>query len=89
MAGNTSDYYKKNPEAKQKRLKQQRAYNKTSKGKSLRINANKANRQLGTYGNGDGKDASHTAPNRAKLEIASKNRQRKGSYAPGKGKRIA
>ena len=38
---------------------QQKAYNKTKKGKALRVNANKLNRKLGTYGNGDGKDAAH------------------------------
>ena len=38
---------------------QQKAYNKTPKGKALRKNANKLNRQLGTYGNGDGLDAAH------------------------------
>ena len=38
---------------------QQKAYNKTPKGKALRKNANKLNRKLGTYGNGDGLDAAH------------------------------
>ena len=38
---------------------QQKAYNKTKKGLALRVNANRLNRQLGTYGNGDGKDAAH------------------------------
>ena len=38
---------------------QQKAYNKTKKGKALRVNANRLNRKLGTYGNGDGKDAAH------------------------------
>ena len=38
---------------------QQKAYNKTKKGKALRVNANRLNRQLRTYGNGDGKDAAH------------------------------
>ena len=38
---------------------QQKAYNRTKKGKRLRVNANRLNRQLGTYGNGDGKDAAH------------------------------
>ena len=38
---------------------QQKAYNKTKKGKALRVNANRLIRQLGTYGNGDGKDAAH------------------------------
>ena len=55
----TAEYYKSNPKAKAKRLKQQKRYNKTKKGLALRVNANRLNRQLGTYGNGDGKDAAH------------------------------
>ena len=55
----TSEYYKKNPKARKKRLKQQAKYNKTKKGLSLRVNANKLNRKLGTYGNRDGMDAAH------------------------------
>ena len=54
---NTSSYYKSNPAAKQRRLTQQKKYNKTQKGLALRVNANRLNRDLGTYGNGDGKDA--------------------------------
>ena len=84
MAKSTSDYYKSNPEAKAKRLKQQAKYNKTKKGVALRVKANKLNRKLGTYGNGDGKDASHTSSNNGKLEIPSKNRAR-----PRKGKKYA
>ena len=38
---------------------QQKAYNKTKKGLKIRVNANKLNWKLGTYGNGDGKDAAH------------------------------
>ena len=57
--GRTSDYYKKNPEARKRRLKQQSAYQKTSKGSSIKKNANKLNRKLGTYGNRDGRDAAH------------------------------
>tara|TARA_B100001057_G_scaffold122406_1_gene121263 strand:+ start:924 stop:1160 length:237 start_codon:yes stop_codon:yes gene_type:complete len=38
---------------------QQKAYNKTRKGLKLRTRANALNRKLGTYGNGDGKDAAH------------------------------
>ena len=55
----TSEYYKKNPKAAAKRRKQQAKYNKTSKGLAIRVNANKLNRKLGTYGNGDGMDAAH------------------------------
>ena len=59
MARKTSKYYKKNPKAAAKRRKQQRKYNKTRKGLRIRVNANKLNRKLGTYGNRDGMDAAH------------------------------
>jgi hypothetical protein len=55
----TAKYYRQNREARLRRLKQQRKYNKTKKGLALRVNANRLNRQLGTYGNGDGRDAAH------------------------------
>lgn len=84
MAGNTSNYYKQNPEARQKRLKQQKRYNKTAEGLKIRTDANKLNRQLGTYGNGDGMDASHTGPNSGKKENPSANRRR-----PRTGKKYA
>ena len=41
-----------------------------------RSELNKENRRRGTYGNGDGKDASHTGPNSGKLESPKKNRSR-------------
>ena len=84
MAGSTSEYYKKNPAARRRRLKQQAKYNKTTKGLKIRTAANKLNRKLGTYGNGDGKDASHTGPNKGKLESPKANRTR-----PRKGKKYA
>ena len=59
MVGNTAEYYRKNPEARKKRLVQQSKYNKTDKGLKIRVNANKLNRKLGTYGNGDGLDVAH------------------------------
>jgi hypothetical protein len=73
---NTSSYYKSNPRAKRRRLKQQARYNKTQKGLKIRTAANKLNRKLGTYGNGDGKDASHTGPGKGVVEKASTNRRR-------------
>ena len=73
---NTSSYYKSNPRAKRRRLKQQARYNKTQKGLKIRTAANKLNRKLGTYGNGDGKDASHTDPGKGRVETASTNRRR-------------
>ena len=73
----TSSYYKSNPAAKQKRLTQQKKYNKTKKGLALRVNANRLNRQLGTYGNGDGKDAAHYkgSTTKGRLQKASTNRK--------------
>ena len=55
----TSEYYKKNPEARKRRLKQHAKYNKTKRGLAYRVNANKLNKKLGTYGNRDGMDAAH------------------------------
>ena len=73
----TSEYYKSNPDAKAKRLKQQKRYNKTKKGLALRVNANKLNRKLGTYGNGDGKDAAHYkgSDTKGRLQSPSENRK--------------
>ena len=74
---NTSSYYKKNPKAAEKRRVQQRKYNKTAKGSSIRKNANKLNRNLGTYGNGDGKDAAHYkgSTTEGRLQAPSTNRK--------------
>ena len=91
MAGKTSEYYKKNPKARAKRNEQQKRYNKSGKGNAIAKRANRANRALGTYGNGDGKDAAHTSKNRAKLTSPKENRTlpRKGKkYSSGKGRKI-
>ena len=83
-SGKTSQYYKKNPAARKRRLKQQAKYNKKEKGLKIRVAANKLNRQLGTYGNGDGQDASHTGKGTGKLESMKINRSR-----PRKGRKYA
>ena len=88
----TSEYYKKNPQKRKERNAQQTRYNKSGKGNKIAREANRANRALGTYGNGDGKDAAHTSKNRAKLQSPSVNRAnpRKGKkYSSGKGRKIA
>jgi hypothetical protein len=72
--GKTQTYYDNNPAANKRRLKQQAEYNK--KNLHIRTAANKLNRELGTYGNGDGLDASHTGPGKGKLEKPSTNRRR-------------
>ena len=84
MAKSTAEYYRKNPEARKKRLKQQSAYQKTEKGKAIKNNANKLNRKLGTYGNGDGLDASHykgstTEGRTQKAEVNRKSRKKNRS----------
>lgn len=84
MAKSTANYYQQNPEANAKRLKQQAKYNQTKEGLKIRTAANKLNRKLGTYGNGDGMDASHTGPNTGKLEKPTPNRKR-----PRTGKKYA
>tara|TARA_B100000900_G_scaffold155261_1_gene131900 strand:+ start:327 stop:590 length:264 start_codon:yes stop_codon:yes gene_type:complete len=76
MAKSTSDYYKKNPAAKRKRLKQQAKYNKRKDQVSKRVELNRENRRRGTYGNGDKKDVSHTKCGTTVLEGRSKNRAR-------------
>ena len=73
----TSEYYKKNPEARKKRLEQQKRYNKTKRGLEIRVNANKLNRKLGTYGNGDNKDAAHYKGSKTKGRLQSPSVNRK------------
>ena len=75
--GETAKYYQKNRAANQRRLKQQARYNKTKKGLALRVNANRLNRQLGTYGNGDGKDAAHYKGSTTKGRLQSPSTNRK------------
>ena len=79
MAKSTSEYYKKNPEARKKRLKQQARYNRKSMQIKKRVELNRENRKRGTYGNGDGKDVSHKKDGSTVLEKASKNRARNRS----------
>ena len=79
MAKSTSEYYKKNPEARRKRLKQQARYNRKSMQIKKRVELNRENRKRGTYGNGDGKDVSHKKDGSTILEKASKNRARNRS----------
>ena len=73
----TAKYYRQNREARLRRLKQQKQYNKTKKGLALRVNANRLNRQLGTYGNGDGRDAAHYKGSTTKGRLQSPSENRK------------
>ena len=81
--GKTSRYYAKlkweNPQKyKDTRIAQQTRYNKEGPGNEIARKATALNRKLGTYGNGDGKDASHNmkGPGKHGTENASTNRAR-------------
>ena len=76
--GRTQRYYDANPEANQKRLKQQSKYQKTKKGKKLKHDAYVASLQIGSKG--DGKDVSHTK-NGVVLASPKANRSKKGIHA--------
>ena len=77
----TSEYYKKNPEARKKRLEYQKEYNKRPGQKAKRAELNRLNREKGTYGNGDKKDVSHRRNGSTFMEAQSKNRARNRSRA--------
>lgn len=81
----TAKYYRSNPKAREKKKEYDTKYHSSSKRRAYRSELNKENRRRGTYGNGDGKDVSHTKRNGTILESKSKNRARQG--AGGKPKR--
>ena len=76
--GKTQRYYDANPAANKRRIKQQTRYNKKGPGNEIARKATNLNRELGTYGNGDIKDASHNMYGKGKhgIETASDNRAR-------------
>ncbi len=57
--------------------KEYKKFQSSKKAKKKRAALNKYNRKKGTYGNGDGLDASHKGGRIAGFEKASKNRGRK------------
>lgn len=85
MASKSSEYYKKNPEARKKKNAYNKKYHATPERRKYRSELNKENRRRGTYGNGDGKDVSHKKGGGTTLERAKTNRARQG--AGGKAKK--
>ena len=81
----TATYYRSNSKARKAKKEYDTKYHKTAKRRAYRSELNKENRRRGTYGNGDGKDVSHTKKGSTVLESQSKNRARQG--AGGKKKR--
>lgn len=78
-AGKHPSYKKRGMSAES--IRKKRAYDKkyssTAERRKYRSELNTKNRKLGTYGNGDNKDVSHTKSG-TKLESQSKNRARNG-----------
>lgn len=65
----STQFYKQNPDSRRKK----NAYNKTYQKKPIavkkRVEANRANRKAGTYGNGDGKDFDHRTGRMVKASV--------------------
>lgn len=80
LAGSHPSYKKRNMSSTSiaKKKKYDREYSAKPSAIKKRVEANRANRNAGTYGNGDGKDASHTKSGKLIFESQSKNRARNG-----------
>jgi hypothetical protein len=65
-------------ERKKKKLAYDKKYQASEERKKYRVKLNKANREAGTYGNGDGLDMSHTKSGKVTKEKAKTNRARNG-----------
>jgi len=63
--------------AKRNYADEYRKFQKSKKRRRYRAQLNKYNRERGTYGNGDGKDASHRGGRIVGFENASSNRGRR------------
>ena len=69
----SAKYYQDHDEARKKHVEYQQSYNKSKTQVKKRVELNRENRKLGTYGNGDHMDVSHHK-NGMRLEAQSKNR---------------
>ena len=80
LAGKGRVYKKRGMTARSiaKKKKYDAEYQKKRSAVKKRVQANRANRRAGTYGNGDKKDASHTRGGKILMESQSKNRARNG-----------
>lgn len=80
LAGKHPSYDKlgMSEERKKKKLAYDKKYQATEERKKYRAKLNKANREAGTYGNGDGLDVSHTKSGKVTKEKSKTNRARNG-----------
>lgn len=81
LAGKHPSYDKlgMSEDRKKKKLAYDTKYQATEKRKNYRVELNKANREAKTYGNGDGKDMSHTKTGKLVKENMKSNRARNGA----------
>jgi hypothetical protein len=70
----TAKYYQENPDARKKKKEYDTEYHSTDSRREYRSELNKVNREKGTYGNGDGKDAAHKSKTKTRMQSQSKNR---------------
>jgi hypothetical protein len=80
LAGKHPSYDKlgMSEERRKKKLAYDKAYHQSEERKDYRVDLNRKNRETGTYGNGDGKDMSHTKSGKLVSESKSTNRARNG-----------
>lgn len=74
----SSKFFAKNKAARKKKNEYNKKYHASEERKKYRAELNRANREAGTYGNGDGKDMSHNKGGKLTKEAQSKNRARNG-----------
>jgi hypothetical protein len=74
----SAKYFQSNPDARKKKNQYNKEYHATPERKKYRVRLNKANRDAKSYGNGDGKDMSHTKNGSLVKESQSTNRARQG-----------
>lgn len=78
LAGKHPSYEGMSKEAIANKVAYDKKYHATTERKRYRAELNKANREAGTYGNGDGKDMSHTKKGSLVMERMRANRARNG-----------
>ena len=81
QSGSSTAHYAGNRRSLMVKRAYQRKYNKKKKEVNRRVALKRINRDRGTYGNNDGRDASHRKDGTVFMEKASKNRARNRSRA--------
>ena len=84
MAGEHPSYEGWSKSSIERKRAYDKKYHQTKERKRYRAQLNKANRNAGTYGNGDGMDMSHKKSGKLKLELARINRSRNGKSGSSK-----